>query len=89
MSIYLNVGKYVLIMQLKNKPMTMSFNKDDEQTALSQRVASLRGEVASLTQATNEMRGEIDDIGEQNLDEMKRNITLASTDVDEVNADIV
>ena len=76
-------------MQLKNKPMTMSFNKDDEQTALSQRVASLRSEVASLTQTTNEMRGEIDDIGKQNLDEMKRNITSASTDIDQVNAEYI
>jgi len=67
--------------------MNMSFSAEDEQTALSQRVASLRGEVASLSSTTNKIRGEIDDIGELNLDEMKQNITTTCTDIDKVTAE--
>ena len=77
------------MMQLKNKPMTMSFSDDDEQKALSQRVASLTGEVASICQTTNNMRDEIHAIREQNLDEMKQNITSASTDIDKVTAEYI
>ena len=57
--------------------MDPSYDKECEETALSQLVASLTGEMSSL-------RSAIDDIVAQSHDEMKRNISTASTDISQV-----